>query len=336
MAIEPLKLKNGRVAYKARIRLDGKEIGKRFRRKVDAEAWVHKQLAPVEDHRAGKAPEFPKMTIRELADYWLENYAKAHKECSSVIWDKAFLRNHVLPKFGEQQIADLAPAEMEKWLTKLRFEDELAIRTCNNILGLVRKLLNDAVRWKFIPFNPLLSVRCFKLPEENFEYWEKDEVNLFLDYVRTSEPEYHALFCIALHTGMRKGEIRALQWDAVDLVRRQIAVRRSFCSASQKIKEYTKGKRLRFVPVNPILLELLVELRRTGADVGVVPNMTGHIDRTIKRLAREAKVREIKFHSTRHTFASHYIVNAQKTTRKETKAARLIRQTSPASRITVS
>ena len=109
---------------------------------------------------------------------------------------------------------------------------------------------------------------------------------------------------------MRKGEIRGLKWDAVDLSARRLTVRRSFCQVTGSLKETTKSKRVRYVPINSELHAVLVELRGKGlAGDLVLPKFKyKHCYRIIGRLSRWAGVSVIRFHDLRHTFASHFMM----------------------------
>ncbi len=307
MSIHKYKTKSGD-GYRALIRVGRRQQSKCFARKEDARQWEARQLQRSR-LTTTQALLRPNMTMSELASYWLENYAKLHKEVSAQIWDEGFLRRHVLADFGKVKIADLDASQIEAWMARLHRDEHISAKTVNNGLGLLRKMLNDAVRWKFITQNPLLAVPRIKVPEQTFDFWNADEADTFLTYLRDHSPEHHPAICLALHTGLRRGEIQALQWDSVDLARKQIVVKRSYCRHERKIKETTKSKRVRHVPISGVLCEVLIELKRSSFSSLVLPGIDfEHMYRTIAKLAPRAGVKTIRFHDLRHSFASIYMM----------------------------
>lgn len=127
---------------------------------------------------------------------------------------------------------------------------------------------------------------------------------------------YYLLYVLALNTGMRLGEITGLQWDMVDLERRVIRVARTYSNREKRLKETTKGKRPRSVPVDETLHQLLVECHAQSTAVWVITQPNGNrlcsnsfTYQYFRKFCRDAGVKEIRFHDLRHTFASHYMMN---------------------------
>ncbi len=308
MSIHKYKLKDG-FGYKAVVQVSPtKQISKKFHRHYDAEVWEQEQKAKLRNDPMALINE-KRMTIAELSDYWMEHYAKVHKEGSSVARDKQILKNQVLPFFGTKALSDLTPRVTELWLETLKQDRRLAPKTCNNCLTLIRKMLNDAVRWQFIRFNPISAVRPFKVEQQDFDFWSRDECERFLYHAATMLPNAMPVFVAALTTGMRRGELEALKWDAIDLDRRQLTVKRTFCDRTKVVKETTKSKMIRRIPINPTLFSILAEmkLRKTSDFVfrGFGFHNAGNV---IKKIATVADVRTIRFHDLRHTFASQFMM----------------------------
>jgi Phage integrase, N-terminal SAM-like domain len=142
------------VYYLARLRLaDGKRVSKQFDRKIDAQAWEADQFSLLRKGQGGF--DSNTKTLRELSDYWMLNYARKRKEGSSRIRDEVALKYQILPYFANKKLLDLQPIEVELWQQRLLTEQGLAPKTCNNCLGLFKKLLNDAIRWRYIALTRL-------------------------------------------------------------------------------------------------------------------------------------------------------------------------------------
>lgn len=279
---------------------------KTFRRKIDAEVWLKEQMLL---YKTGDSPisENKKKTVRQLAELWLTSHAEVKKQFSSLERDRSFLKNQIFPAFGARRIDVLTSVQIEQWLGTMRREG-LAPKTCNNCLGLLKTILSYGAKRLGMP-NPARDVAPIKLPEQDYAYWTENEIDTALRFVAEHASEKLPAIMVAVYTGMRDGEIWGLRWDCVDLEKRQITVKRSFCVKSRKLKETTKGKRIRRIPIHPKLIDLLAELKNTTTDGEQV--ISGfdfsHAARTMRTIAKRAGVRSITYHDLRHTFATMYM-----------------------------
>ena len=80
---------------------------------------------------------------------------------------------------------------------------------------MLHRALADAVRWNLIPINPASGARAPRVEHVELTVWTSDEAATFLRQV--SEDRLAALWVVALHTGMRRGELAGLRWKDVDL-----------------------------------------------------------------------------------------------------------------------
>ena len=307
MSIHKIMKKSG-VRYKAVIHASPiKQICRVFERRLDAERWEQEQWLLL--RTAPDSMTVTEMSVEGLAHYWLENYGRHNKAESSLIVDRQYLRNQILPELGKSQIASLRPRDIELWLNRLRGDQKLAPKTCNHCLGLLRKMLNDAVRWEFLKCSPIAAVKAFRIEQQDFDFWTKDEAVAFMTHARIHESEVFPVFAVALYTGLRKGELRGLKWDCVHLDQRQITVKRSFSQHTGRLNETTKSKKIRHVPINKALYDVLVELKtkRTGEFV-LGGFRYRHCYRVMERLTKTVDVKPIRFHDLRHTFASHFMM----------------------------
>jgi len=288
----------------------GKQRTKTFERRADAELWEREQYHLQKADPARTATlDHAKRTVKELCEHWLEAYARKHKTASSVRRDEQFIRNQIVPIIGSVRLGDLQHVVVERWLTTIRFELELAPKTANNCLNLLKKILNDAMRWRWVIQNEARSVQTFRLQKRDAKFWTMAEAVKFMTFIQEERPELHTVFALALYAGLRKGEIQGLGWDSVDLERRRIVVKRIFCSVENKIVERTKGRKDRWVPINDALAAALIEARAKGGGDMTAPIFDWlHPHRLMARLCNAAGVGSIRFHDLRHTFASHLVM----------------------------
>ncbi len=194
--------------------------------------------------------------VEDLACYWLLTYAPAYKAASSIKRDEGMLRKYILPNFGHLPLEQVVPRNVEMWLLAMREQAQLSPKSCNEALGLFRKIYNDACRWGFASTNPIALVRKFRLPEQDFQFWGLQEVQRFLGYCRSKNETSRIFYCVilALYTGMRRGEIIALKWDAINFESGFIVVKRAYCRTEKRVLEQTKSKKIRYIPICSMLL----------------------------------------------------------------------------------
>ncbi len=72
----------------------------------------------------------------------------------------------------------------------------------------------QAVRWKLLPRNPCDGATSPKAPRAELNVWSPEEADTFL--LATREHRLHALYVLALTTGMRQGELLGLRWSDID------------------------------------------------------------------------------------------------------------------------
>ncbi len=88
------------------------------------------------------------------------------------------------------------------------------------------------------------------------------EASRFLEAARRHAPHCYPLFLAALHTGLRSGELAALQWGDIDFASRCLTVRRQIVGG--RVVPFTKSGRIRRVPLRAALGDVLKALSRPG------------------------------------------------------------------------
>jgi len=185
----------------------------------------------------------------------------------------------------------------------------------NGRLGLAKTIFSRAHREKYLTRNPFEFISNQKLDLQADVFWTKKEISQFL--MANTQDELYPLFYVALHTGMRLGEICGLGWDRVDFELNQISITRTRDKIG--LKETTKTKLKRVIPMSPGVRELLLNLRlreaiRSSNFVFIRqegdPVDYGHVYRDFRKAQSKAGFDySIRFHDLRHTFASQFVMN---------------------------
>ena len=159
----------------------------------------------------------------------------------------------------------------------------------------LRQALQQAVRWQVLARNPADAVRPPKVERSRMRALDPSETAALLDALKSTRLFMPVL--LAITTGMRRGEITAMRWRAVDLVNAQLAVIVSAEQTALGVREKeTKSGRARTVSLTGLALE---ELRRHKTRQAEELLRLGEFSRFIasKTLPR------VRFHDLRHT---HY------------------------------
>src|ERR1700739_2546436 len=121
--------------------------------------------------------------------------------------------------------------------------------------------------------------------------------------------------CTASHplrTGMRHGELAGLQWSSVDWQNKRIIVRHSRCPRTGELRS-PKSNRERHIPLDVDVYKMLFKRKRSTGDVFLhtdgIPFPAHRLIRQLREVRYSAGLRPLRWHTLRHTFASHLAMN---------------------------
>lgn len=293
---------------------DGKRVTKTFRTKALAREWETEQLY-LRNNQTGPQTD-DELLFADLVEQWFTDHVSKRTEATQQRYSE-IMRHHVLPDLGDLVACEITPQDVARWFRKLQASQNLSVKGKNMALGRLKGVLNWAIKAHYLLYNPATATEPIPSDEEHdFDYWTGEEVSTFL--AATQDDHHYPLYVTALNTGMRQGELIGLQRDRVDLRRRVIRVNRTWCNKANRLKNTTKGKRSRSVPINDMLAQVLAEqlLRNPGDCPWVFPCPEGRRTisekfcvRVFKPTCEAAGVRAVRFHDLRHTYASHFVMN---------------------------
>lgn len=155
--------------------------------------------------------------------------------------------------------------------------------------------------------NPTPVLR-FKAGEKIKRVLTTEQAERLLTQAKNFDSEWYPIWCFAIYTGCRSGELHALTWDKVDLERNQILVSSSWSSRGGT--KSTKSGDDRIVPIAPPLLPIIQELKLRHAAVSefVLPRLSkwdkGEQARELRYFLGGLGMPQVKFHDLRATFAT--------------------------------
>ena len=263
------------------------------------------------------------VTFGHYAKTWIENTVPATCKRISISDYKGILKNHVLPDLEKTPVTDINKAVVKKLLQK-KLKEGYAASTATHIKNAISGVLELAVDDNKISSNPAQIIRKLirsKVKKYHIDPLTREETKLLLETCLTNYPKHYPMLLTLCRTGMRLGEVIALQWGDIDFNNRFIIVRRS---RSKSHTSTPKNDKYRNVDMSRQLTECLSKLKIKRkeeylakgegvpewifiSEIGT-PLIEGHWrERVFKKILEKAKLRQIRIHDIRHTYASQLI-----------------------------
>jgi integrase len=231
------------------------------------------------------------------------------------------VKHHIAPLIGTVQLAALRPDHIQALMNALA-KNGKSPRTIQYVRAIVRKALNQAIKWRYLSFNAAAVVEGPRVEQHQAKPLTKDEVRRFMEGLKGHRLE--ALYLVALLMGLRRGEALGLLIANLDLEHGQVKVDGVLQWVGGKlIRSTTKTKAsTRTLPLPPCLLPILkAHLERQQAKYPqnqyVFASTTGtpinprNLLRQFKAILQKAGLRDIRFHDLRHTAATFLIARGE-------------------------
>ncbi len=302
--------------------------GKRRKKKAQRQSYAgaKAELARLELGLV-KVPEGTPITFAKYAKRWLESHVQPNLKPSTAESYEGILDVHLRPRFGKLPLEKLARKDIRSYLDELVGKGEQSRNTIKNIFAILRAMLSRAVEDELLSSNPAVKLGQFNPKGEGrkAEFLAREEAETFLQAAKALCPDRYPLFLTGLRTGMRLGELLAVEWDDIQFGESETDSNRFILVCHN----YTHGKftspknrRERRVDLNAELRSVLIELRdrrmleamqRGEFEVTglVFPSETGGpldsrnvYHRDFLPCLKAAGIRRVTFHALRHSFAS--------------------------------
>jgi len=292
----------GKYRYRVMWREDGKQRSKTFNDRIKAKGM---ELAI----EKGESVISGSFTFGELSERFLRDCA-ADLKASTLAFYRQALDNHLLPVWKNKKLSKLRKTHVIE--LKAALQSSLSASTARNILVVATRVLNHGIELEWLKSNVAAQVRKPKVKNREIRILSEVEQRML---IKVARPEDKMLFHLALHSGLRKGELLGLQWKSVDLDAGTIYVREQYSHGAVTTPKTDAGRR--YVPIDPDTMKQLRRWRAVarrpvdGLDL-VFPTSTGHHQSSSNvnsrgfkpALDRAGLPSSIRFHDMRHAYAS--------------------------------
>ena len=245
---------------------------------------------------------------RRFSDFaveFLENHVSVNCKYSTLVTYESALAQHLVPFFGNSLLSKIEERDIARLKASMRNVGR-SPKTIRNILTVLSSLFSLAKEWGYLQNVP--RVRFPKVPPPRFRFLSLEEC---LELEAGSTPYWWTMIRLARTSGLRIGELCALEWRQVDLAKGAILVDQAIWRGRVSSP---KGNTARLVHLPPKTVEALRQHR--GGRSLVFPNTNGEIrkerkcDQGLRRCAKRACLEPFGWHVLRHTYASHLVMKS--------------------------
>ena len=274
-----------------------------FATKREAEEWLRNFLITQKADFDMKFEDFWKMYCADMETRLREHTMRTKKYIVEL---------KILLYFGNKRVNDITAADIRQWqneLIKMGYSPTY-LKTINNQLSAI---FNYAVRYYDLKSNPCAKAGSMgKSKAEEMDFWTVEEFRKFIDSVMNKRLSYMA-FMTLYWTGMRMGELLALNPKDVDLEKSTISITKSYQRLGKKDvvspPKTPKSKRVITIPefLAADIKDYMDSLYDLQENDRLFPITKYYLEHEMQRGIKESGVKRIRVHDLRHSHASMLI-----------------------------
>ena len=191
------------------------DTGEVIMRYAKTEKEAEKKLEDIKfEVRQGTLITGPNQKLKDYMEQWLEEVHRPQINMNTYTKHRSIIYRHIIPALGHIELKKLTPQQVQK----LYVDKEKAKMKKASIQGIhkvLRNALKNAVRWGLVNQNVCEKVTPPRPGKSQHTMLSVEQMQHLL---RTAEdhPGMEALLKLVMTTGMRHGELLALQWDDID------------------------------------------------------------------------------------------------------------------------
>ena len=258
------------------------------------------------------------MPFGEWLDHWYNTHSKPTIRPRTQRAYEGYIRLYIKPKLGSITLNKLTTNDIQQFCAWMKSDDHvggepIADSQVRNCYGLCKRALEKAVEDRLIFRNP--AVGC-KLPDyrpEEMKILSRESMQKLL--IQAKEENYYELFLLEFATGLRLGEIAALQWDDLNLTTGELRISKQAGTVGSEVvicEPKTKAA-VRTLILPPSVLKVMREYKTRVNSRWMFPSSKkedspmrpSSIYLRLHRILDHAGCERIRFHDLRHTFATN-------------------------------
>ncbi len=263
------------------------------------------------------------MPFGEWMTFWYETCCKPAVRPNTRTGYENNIRLYIRPRLGNVPLNKLTANDLQRFINWMRQDgrseyresrgDGLSANTIRHCYGLCRRALEKAVAEKLISQNPAKECKLPSARRMEMRLLNREELQKLLIQARAEG--YYEVFLLELTTGLRVGELMALQWDDLNLNTGELRIERQvYQIKGELLIQPPKNKAsIRTVILPPAVVTELKKYKQTvfsrwmfpspkKEDAPIAPSVVSH---RLAKILKHAGCKKVRFHDLRHVFATN-------------------------------
>ena len=287
------------------------------------------KIQKLKEECGGLKPEKvrPEMPFGDWLTYWYENHSKPKIRPTTQETYESRIRLHIIPEIGDIPLNKLTQNDLQQFYGRLkksgrkRFTDKYGeglsdrmVRMCH---ATCRSALEKAVQDGLIRVNPAIGCKLPPKKAREMQVLTREELQRFL--IQAKFEGYYEVFLLDLATGLRRGELMALQWDDLNFKTGVLNVNKQVYDVRGQLQisaPKTKNS-IRKIVLPPAVVAVLREYKETVDSRWMFPSPVledlplnpGSVYDRLQLILEHANCKQVRFHDLRHTFATLALQN---------------------------
>ena len=263
-----------------------------------------------------------KMQYKQWLIKWLDGYVLPTSKIKTYNRYKEIIERHIIPKLGELDLNELKPYPLQRFFTELsrsgniRTGEGLSASSINSIITVTQGALKVAYSVGLVDEYIGDRIKRPKTDEKRIECFSFTEQKQIEEYLKSSKQKNGHGILLTLYTGLRIGELLALEWSDIDIKKCEAVICKTCHYGIDengffgRITNAPKTKSsIRTIPIPRQLMPILREAKKCSSSKYVISNGESPVSmrsyqRSFALLLKKLNLKHRGFHSLRHTFAT--------------------------------
>ena len=258
------------------------------------------------------------ITLKKLSDEYLTRHCALNCKHSTITLYESYLKN--IEPLLKYKAKDITKRHIENLVLDFK-TNGMSNKSINGIVTFVQAMLNYGVENEFLSTNPIAKFKKLPQVKPPIHFLNEKQIEVFLELSKDLPMVYTMFFHTAIYTGMRRGELLALEWSDIDFKHDRISVNKQIYRG---VIQTTKTNKVRFIDM-PVALKLMFQEYKHFLPIlskYVFHNAEGkplhpyNMEETYFKplikmcnlyLDENNQIEKIKFHDLRHTYATYLL-----------------------------
>ena len=302
----------------------GRAIQKSVSAKTQAECKEKLEKA-IRENRGVPLNHTGDYTAAEWCRLWFETYSKPNIRYNTAKGYEGIIEHHIIPAIGAIKLKQLSSIHIQRMYNDLKENGRMQRGSKQNdkalsntfvrrVHAVLQAALKQAVKERLIPYNPCENCRIPPKDKKEMTILPPEKIGRYLQ-----EAEKYGvlpMFYLELSSGLRRGELLALQWEDLNVKERILTVNKQVTRMEGEldVTEPKTKNSVRKVALSQQAVDLLVQEHEQHPDNPILfpsPRTGGYwspdaVSRINRKLLKNAGIEEhVRFHDLRHPYVKH-------------------------------